>query len=222
MTTTNSFFQPERRDHQRRSEDKAIADLYNTFSTPYCHSCLERMAKSVLLLDMEAHVIYATPQAHQILQREETPISFSPKFTLHHPQQAVRFAAFINGKKHIASPLILLLEIKNGEDHMLLNCFAFPKSANPNNNAARYMITLCDSADYPTQNWLMFINEFNLTPVEGRLCQTLMNGLTLKDYCEKWNVATSTARSQLHSVFGKTATHRQSELLRLIFLFSRA
>jgi hypothetical protein len=41
------------------------------------------------------------------------------------------------------------------------------------------------------------------------------------DYRKKWNVATSTARSQLHNVFDKTSTHRQCDLLRLIFLFTR-
>jgi DNA-binding CsgD family transcriptional regulator len=75
--------------------------------------------------------------------------------------------------------------------------------------------------NYPSGQWLLFIKQFNLTPTEERLCRAFADGLTLKDYCEKWNVATGTARTQLHILFGKTATHRQSDLLRLIFLFSR-
>jgi len=106
-------------------------------------------------------------------------------------------------------------------DLLLLNCFQFPKSAGGDLQAARYMITLCDPNHYPSQNWLLFIKQFNLTPAEARLCHTLADGLTVNDYCEKWKVATSTARSQLHIVFDKTSTHRQSDLLRLIFLFSR-
>jgi DNA-binding CsgD family transcriptional regulator len=83
------------------------------------------------------------------------------------------------------------------------------------------MITLHDSNHYSLQQWLLFKKQFNLTPAEARLCRSFADGLTLNDYCEQWKVATCTARSQLHSVFGKTSTHSQSNLLRLIFLFSR-
>ena len=222
MSITTPSFQSERRDQPRRLADRADDYLHKTFSTPHCHSCLERMADGVLLLDNETRVIYATPQVDQIMKRHDLPFALSPKFTLHHPRHAARFAAFVNGKNQEAGPLSLLLEGENGgEDLLLLNCFQFPKPAEPDLQAARYMITLRDPNHYPSRNWLLFIKQFNLTPAEARLCHTLADGLTLNDYCEKWKVATSTARSQLHSVFGKTSTHRQSDLLRLIFLFSR-
>ena len=50
------------------------------------------------------------------------------------------------------------------------------------------MLILHDPSHYPSQ----------LTPVEARLCRTLADGLTLNDYCEKWKVAVSIARSQLN------------------------
>ncbi len=108
-----------------------------------------------------------------------------------------------------------------GGGQLLLTCFQLPKPAVPDLKAARYMITLRDSNFYPFQQWLFFTKQFNLTPAEARLCRMFVDGLTLNDYCEKWTVAISTARSQLHSVFEKTSTHRQCDLLRLIFLFSR-
>ncbi len=210
----------ERRDQARRSEDRADDYLHKTFSTPHCHTCLERMADGVLLLNNETHVIYATTQVAQIIKRQDAPFVLSPKFTLHDPTSAARFAAFVNEKNQDAGPLVILLESKN-DGLLLLNCFQFPKSAEPGLQAARYMITLCDPNHCPSQQWQLFKKQFNLTPAEARLCRSFADGLTLNDYCEKWKVATSTARSQLHNVFGKTSTHRQSDLLRLIFLFSR-
>lgn len=151
------------------------------------------------------------------------PFTLSPKFTLHHPRHAARFAAFVNGKNHSTGPLSLLLEGENAKgDLLLLNCIQFPKSAEPDLQAARYMITLWYPNHFPSQQWLLFKKQFNLTPAEARLCRAFADGLTLNDYCEKWKVATSTARSQLHMVFEKTSTHRQCDLLRLIFLFSRS
>jgi DNA-binding CsgD family transcriptional regulator len=179
------------------------------------------MADGVLLLDSETRVIFATPQLDQVLKRHGSPFALSPKFTLRHPCHAARFAVFVNGKNQEAGPLSLLLEGENVGDLLLLNCIRFPEPAEPVLQAARYMVTLCDPNHCPMQQWLLFRKQFNLTSAELRLCRSFVDGLTLNDYCEKWNVTTSTARSQLHSVFGKTSTHRQSELLRLIFLFSR-
>ena len=214
-------FQSERRDQPRRLVDRAVDDLHITFSTPHCHSCLDRMTDGVLLLDSETRVIFATPQVDQVLKRHDSPFALSPKFTLHHPRHAARFAAFVNGKNQEAAPLSLLLEGENVGDLLLLKCIQFPKPTEPNLQAARYMVTLCDPNHCPAQQWLFFKKQFNLTPAEARLCHSFADGLTLNDYCEKWKVTVSTARSQLHSVFGKTSTHRQSDLLRLIFLYSR-
>jgi DNA-binding CsgD family transcriptional regulator len=214
-------FQPERRDQARRTEDRADDYLHKTFSTPYCHSCLGRMADGVLLLDNETRVIYATPQVDQVLKRHDVPFVLSPKFTLHYPRDAARFAAFVNEKNHEAGPLSLLLEGENAGGLLLLNCFQFPKPDEPNLSVARYMITLNDPSNYPSRNWLLFIKQFHLTPAEARLCRMLADGLTINTYCERWKVTISTARSQLHTIFSKTSTHRQSDLLRLIFLFSR-
>jgi DNA-binding CsgD family transcriptional regulator len=221
MSITPASFKSERRNQPRRSADRAVEDLYKTFSTPHCHSCLERMADGVLLLDNETRVIYATLELDQVLKRHNFPFAVSPKFTLHQAHHASRFAAFVNGINRETGPLSLLLEGENGRDLLLLNCFKLPKPAEPDLQSARYMVTLRDPSHYPSRQWLLFTKQFNLTPAEARLCRTFADGLNLNDYCEKWTVATSTARSQLHSVFEKTSTHRQCDLLRLIFLFSR-
>jgi DNA-binding CsgD family transcriptional regulator len=182
---------------------------------------MERMGYGVLLLNNEMRIIYATPHVDQFLTRQDALFTISPKFTLRHPRHADRFAAFVNPKNHETGPLTLLLEGENGRDHLLLNCFQLPEPAEPDLQAARYLITLRDPNHHFSRQWLFFNKQFHLTQAEARLCRALADGLSLNDYCEQWKVATSTARSQLSSVFGKTSTRRQSDLLRLIFLFTR-
>lgn len=217
MSITKPPFQSESRDYPRRLADRAADDLQKTFSTTHCRSCLERMADGVLLLDNETRVIYATQEVDQILRRHAL-FTLSPKFTLHQAHQASRFVAFVNEK---TGGLSLLLDGENGQDRLLLNCFHLPKPADPALKVARFMIILRNSDHYSSVQWQLFIKQFNLTPAEARLCRSFADGLTLNGYCKKWTVATSTGRSQLHSVFEKTSTHRQCDLLRLIFLFSR-
>lgn len=57
---------------------------------------------------------------------------------------------------------------------------------------------------------------FGLTPAETALATALADGLSLKAYAEQRSLSIHTVRNQLQSVFSKTATSRQSELVRLL------
>ncbi|MGD9670830.1 MAG: helix-turn-helix transcriptional regulator [Hyphomicrobiaceae bacterium] len=57
---------------------------------------------------------------------------------------------------------------------------------------------------------------FGLTPAEARLAQTLAEGISIKGYAAAAGVAVGTARVQLKSVFAKTNTSRQAELVALL------
>lgn len=56
---------------------------------------------------------------------------------------------------------------------------------------------------------------FGLTPAEGQLADLVGSGHSLDDACEVLAITRNTARDRLKSVFVKTGTHRQSELVRL-------
>jgi DNA-binding CsgD family transcriptional regulator len=58
-----------------------------------------------------------------------------------------------------------------------------------------------------------------LTPAECRLSDLLLEGLDVATAAERMRVATQTARFMLKSVFHKTDTHRQSELMRFLLGF---
>ena len=57
---------------------------------------------------------------------------------------------------------------------------------------------------------------YGLTRAEAELVAGLLRGERLADYCEKIGISLSTARTHLRSVFGKTDTSRQAELMRLV------
>jgi DNA-binding CsgD family transcriptional regulator len=57
---------------------------------------------------------------------------------------------------------------------------------------------------------------FGLTPAEARVACEVGKGLNPKDVAEALQVLPSTVRTHLHHVFAKTATRRQAELMRLI------
>ena len=57
---------------------------------------------------------------------------------------------------------------------------------------------------------------YAMTPAEARLAKGLCRGLTMNELSERHGATTNTLRSQLKSVFQKTNTTRQAELVRLI------
>jgi DNA-binding CsgD family transcriptional regulator len=59
----------------------------------------------------------------------------------------------------------------------------------------------------------------DLTPAEARLAALLSRGLSVEAAATELRIAQQTARNQLKSVFAKTGTHRQSELVSLIAQF---
>ena len=56
-------------------------------------------------------------------------------------------------------------------------------------------------------------NRFDLTPAEVRLVVDLVMGTSLKSSAKARGVSYETVRRQVKSVFHKTGTHRQSELV---------
>ncbi|MDE1008400.1 MAG: helix-turn-helix transcriptional regulator, partial [Paraburkholderia fungorum] len=57
---------------------------------------------------------------------------------------------------------------------------------------------------------------FNLTPAEGRVSCLLGEGLSPKEIASRLGTQHETVRKQLQSIYRKTSTNRQSELMRLM------
>mgnify|MGYP001797058365 CR=1 FL=1 len=63
--------------------------------------------------------------------------------------------------------------------------------------------------------------EFGLTPSEARLARLIIAGQRIEEIADHLGVQKSTLRSQLKSVFMKTQTKRQGELMQLGILLQR-
>jgi DNA-binding CsgD family transcriptional regulator len=61
---------------------------------------------------------------------------------------------------------------------------------------------------------------FGLTPAESRVALLLTDGHSVRRIAEMIGVKNSTLKSQLSSIYRKTSTSRQSELMRLMMQFA--
>jgi DNA-binding CsgD family transcriptional regulator len=61
---------------------------------------------------------------------------------------------------------------------------------------------------------------FNLTPAEARLASRLSSGASIEEIAAELSIAYETSRTQLKSIFQKTNTRRQAQLVALLAQFS--
>ena len=81
---------------------------------------------------------------------------------------------------------------------------------------ARVILRFVAIEPKPRPNASLLSKIFGLTFAEAKLAAALANGTSLEEAAEELHISRETARSQLKIVFGKTDTHRQSQLVALL------
>jgi DNA-binding CsgD family transcriptional regulator len=82
--------------------------------------------------------------------------------------------------------------------------------------ASAGLIAAVSFHDSPLPCEVLLARLFALTPAEARLARCLSKGDTLKEAAMALKIKLSTVRSQLSSLFAKTGTRRQSQLVALL------
>jgi len=217
-TNGHMFNNDERRQRFRRASDYQAEYFQKIFDS------FEVVGRHVLLLDSDRQVLYRSGKVDGLLNRYNLPVTLEPKFSLTEPDNAKQFMAFVKTLKqpiNPENPSSCIFLLKRGEESpLLLSCFPL-SNTEQNANGPTILVLLCDT-DYISQSqWSAFQKLFGLTLAELKLCLALSDGLSLTEYEEKYGVSINTVRNQLKSVFNKTNTRRQSDLVRLIFLLTR-
>ena len=65
----------------------------------------------------------------------------------------------------------------------------------------------------------LYTQLFMFTPVEHKICEQLLNASSPKEISQTLDIKPDTVRKHLQSIFTKTRTHRQSELVQLLMRF---
>jgi DNA-binding CsgD family transcriptional regulator len=106
----------------------------------------------------------------------------------------------------------ILIE-REGQRPIIINAVPVPVLSDEGPHTVLVLIDLDDSP-LPKQTTLERV--FGLTPAEARLATLLARGATTSEAAEALGISVATVRTQLGSIFGKTHTHRQAELVILL------
>ena len=100
-----------------------------------------------------------------------------------------------------------------GRRPLALRILPIAQSCEPLHEGAHAIVLVFDPEDSPKPDASLVRQVFGLTPAEWRIAERLIDGDSLDDIATALGVSLSTVRTQLKSIFAKTQSHRQTELV---------
>lgn len=186
---------------------------------------LDHFDQGVILLDARGQVLFINQVANTLFAGENG-LRLSPRgLTVAVASENKRLNTLIQGALVTGSGKGLhaggAMTISRGSLRRPLQALVTPlrtKTIHLGKQTPVVAIFISDPGGKPVSNAAVFAQLFGLTPAEARLAKLLAAGSALKEASERLGVTQSTLRTQLKSIFAKTNTNRQSQLVRLLLL----
>jgi len=112
-----------------------------------------------------------------------------------------------------AAPIIVR---RSGKASLLIRVLPVDAAARNPFLGARALLTLTELRAKPSPDPAIISQVFGLSYAEGKVASLIMVGIAPDEVARRFAVSRETVRNQLKSIFAKTDTHRQSELVALL------
>lgn len=175
---------------------------------------------AVIALDHEDRPIICNRQANSLLRQQSVLQRRNGTLSAVVPKQQLALTAALRAAAASGEPRSLILSSQpelGPPVRLSLTALPAPEPGSYGLPSRAYVLCLIAPLGLrrlATAAQLMQL--FGLTPAEARLLRALGRGETLEDYSRDCDLRLSTVKTQLNSVFSKTGTHRQVDLVRLL------
>lgn len=185
---------------------------------------LEELAVGVVLIDETYDVAYCNPSAAAAL-RENDGLSVSDgRLIAMDPEQnaqlegALRDAAQLRPSLGKARMGPMMISRVSGQSAYRVSVVPLPApGAFPvGRHRIAAIVFIADSSPRMDAGVSILSDIYGLTAAEAKLVRKLAAGQSPKQIAKSLSLSVNTVRTQLSAVFGKTGTHRQPQLIRLI------
>ncbi|MCP3705516.1 helix-turn-helix transcriptional regulator [Paraburkholderia sp. CNPSo 3274] len=186
---------------------------------------LDALAHGVLIVDADAHIVFANRAATAQLARanglrtEHAALSAATAAATQQLRSLIARAAGRDVRGRTGGAMLIARQPPDEPLQALISPLGAHRNADYFAYGARAgtaMLIVIDPQSSRRGVETRLIALFGLTPAEARVACEVGKGLNPKDVAEALQVLPSTVRTHLHHVFAKTTTRRQAELMRLI------
>lgn len=193
------------------------------------HLLVDRLRQPVVLMTSDGDVLHTNRAAGQLLHSTRLVAVHAGRILLPQAQQEelLRGCAQLEqdlkaGRQDAASEGARLRSLRIGGSagtealHAFYTVLAPPAAMGGFGPRPVVMLLFYHPPSAPAVDPGLLHAVFGLTPAEARIATLLADGLSLKQIAQAQGTRHDTVRKQLRSVYQKTATNRQPELVRLL------
>lgn len=184
---------------------------------------LDALPFGVLLFDADCRLLSMNQVAEQKMQQNDgLALDTDGKLKGRTPAMTNTLHRLLAKIAHMFDKVGLVADhtmvVKRPSGKRPFSLLAFPlgeKQVSPWSRQPRIGLLLLDPEHSGELSESVMTNLFGLTSAEGRLMSSLVSGNSLKECAERFKVSEHTVRTQLKTLFQKTDTNRQADLVRL-------
>ena len=202
--------------HRRVTSAEAISDGVA--------GVIARSSRAVLLIDSGGRVTFMNPSASRLVAARDGLTVERGQLRAARPDDTTKLHALLadaiktsTGDGLGAGGALAIGRPSDRRPLFVLVCPVFPaRTLLPGLEAAAAMIFVSDPEQSTVPNEEMLQVLFGLTQAEAKLTRLVAEGASLVEAGAQLGLRRETVRSRMKTIFEKTSTHRQAELVRLV------
>lgn len=215
--------------HLRRACRISLQNFVYSTQALVGHMLVNKLRQPVLLMGMNGEVMHANEAAQELLRSTQLVAVEDGRLRLpaRPLQELLRECARLEEevKSGAAAPAGEAGQFRSllvADEHRRESVYAFYTVLSPQGAMGTFglrpvaMLLFYHPRSAPAIDGSLLYAVFGLTPAESRIATLLAEGLSLKQIAQAQGTQHDTVRKQLRSIYQKTATNRQPELIRLL------
>ncbi|MDJ0955284.1 MAG: response regulator [Arenicellales bacterium] len=178
-------------------------------------SAMDEFSFGIIIVDKDHHIVYANRFARELIASGGVLTKQNGK--LRSRTKANEFRTMLDKSlSYTESSPLAAITLPNPSTELGLQVLGRALPALSEDSEQSAIMAVFDPSQATIVPSTLLENLYGFTRKESELAHGLANGLTINEYCEQTFISSNTARTHLKSIYRKTATNRQSELIRLL------
>jgi len=180
---------------------------------------LQCVSVAVVVLARDRKILFANPAADRLLAHPGAAPVRERRLCASEPAQTAALDAALAAclTHHFDDRISLAVRLSGPAGAGVVARIVPPPAKTPGGQRACAVAMLLQEGAPPADLRQTVAALYGLTPAEIELVAALSDGATLEIFAERRGVRAATVKSQLLSVFAKTGTNRQAQLMRLLY-----